>query len=123
MIHLDPSFLIRASVQGSPEGRKVVDWIRKNVEIAMSAVAWTEFRCGPVSVDEAALAARVVAEPLPFTAQDGTLAAAFFNATGRRRGSITDCMIAAAAVGAGATLATGNPADFKGFSGLEVLSA
>ena len=89
----------------------------------MSAVAWMEFMCGPVSAQQASLAARIVGAPLPFVAEDGTRAAAFFNATGRRRGSAVDCMIAAAAVGAGASLATSNPADFKGFDGLEILSA
>ena len=123
MIHLDPSFLIRAAAPGSPEARKLVEWLGQNVEIAMSAVAWAKFMCGPMSPDEAALAARVVGPPLPFAADDGIRAAAFFNATGRRRSSMVDCMIAAAAVGAAASLATSNPADFKGFDGLEILSA
>lgn len=123
MIHLDASFLIHAAITGSPEARRLADWIRKNAEIAISAVAWAEFLCGPVSREQAALAARIIGEPVAFTAEDGTRASAYFNATGRRRGTLLDCMIAAAAVGAGASLATPSPSDFHRFEDLDVLTA
>lgn len=123
MIHLDASFLIRASDGATRENQLLRGWIRKNVEIAISAVAWMEFMAGRQTREQAALAARIVGEPLSFTAEDGTRAAAFFNETGRRRGSAVDCMIAAAAVGAKASLATSNASDFNRFKGLEVLTA
>ena len=52
-------------------------------------------------------------------------AARRFNETGRRRGSLIDCMIAATALRAREPLATSNAADFRRFAtyGLAVLEA
>jgi predicted nucleic acid-binding protein len=46
---------------------------------------------------------------------DCAATARLFNLGGRRRGSFTDCMIAAVAIRAGATLATSNGEDFVRF--------
>ncbi len=90
----------------------------------MSAVGWAEFLCGPLKPAELALAARIVHEPVPFAAADSTLSAELFNLGGRRRGSILDCMIAAVAVRAEATLATTNPSDFRRYerAGLRMIA-
>jgi len=61
------------------------------------------------------LAARLIDERAPFTERHADLAAELFNATGRRRGSFADCMIAATALAAGAPIATANVADFERF--------
>ncbi len=63
-----------------------------------------------------AVAIRTLDAPLPFTIDDAPRAAALFNATGRRRTSLPDCMIAAVAIRAGAALATNNRDDFARFS-------
>jgi predicted nucleic acid-binding protein len=55
-----------------------------------------------------------VSELLPFTPADGETAAELFNQSGRRRGTLADCMIAAAAICVEAELATANRQDFRG---------
>lgn len=115
MVHLDTGFLIRALVPGSPENRMLRAWIRDGATLAMSAVAWAELLCGPIEETHRDLAARVVPGVVPFTEHDARVAARLFNETERRRGSFVDCMIAAAALQAGASLATTNTSDFRRF--------
>lgn len=117
MIQLDTSFLIRALVAGSAEDRRLRSWVARATPLGMSAVAWAEFLCGPLSAEAVALAARVVGVPLAFEGDDARLAAALFNGAGRRRGSLADCMIAAVAVRHEAELATADPKGFAGFGG------
>jgi predicted nucleic acid-binding protein len=52
---------------------------------------------------------------VPFEKPASVLAARLFNQTGRRRSSRFDCLIAAAAITAGADLATINTSDFTPF--------
>ena len=113
VIHLDTSFLIRALVHGSPEDAALRHWMQQGEPLAIAALAWTEFLCGPVSVHAIDMAAQLLGEPVSFGAADATLAARLFNETGRRRGSLLDCMIAATAIEGDAALATSNRADFR----------
>ncbi|HEX9580303.1 MAG TPA: PIN domain-containing protein [Gemmatimonadales bacterium] len=113
MIHLDTSFLIRALVPDSAEDGLLRQWLGARTPLAISAIAWTEFLCGPLRAPEIQFAERIVGEVLPFGAAEGTVAADLFNRTGRRRGSLVDCMVAAAAMSWDAELATSNPADFR----------
>jgi predicted nucleic acid-binding protein len=116
VIHLDTSFLIRALVPGSAEDGRLRAWLAEGSVLGISAVAWAEFLCGPLTVEQQGLAARVVGNAVAFEAADAYLAAALFNGSGRRRGTLADCMIAAAAIRAEARLATADP---QGFAGLE----
>lgn len=116
MIHLDTSFLILALARGSREDQTLRTWLRAGQELGISAIGWAEFLCGPVGSAALDLAGRIVGETVPFTAADAALAARLFGATGRRRGSLADCMIAATAIEAGASLATANPRDFERFA-------
>lgn len=124
MTHLDTSFLIRALVRGSAQDRHLRHWIREGESLGISAIGWAEFLCGPLETSAVALAARIVSERIPFTDEDAMLAAHLYNEPGRRRGSLTDCMIAATAVRAGVPLATVNPSDFRRFeaAGLVVVT-
>ena len=125
IVHVDTSFLIRALTSGSAEDRRLRHWLREGAVLAVSAICWAEFLCGPVHEEALELATRLLGQPLPFEAADAAMAAQLFNLAGRRRGSLTDCMVAATAVGAGARLATSNAADFHRFqpAGLEVITA
>ena len=125
MIHLDTSFLIRGLVQGSAEDQKLRQWLRSGELFAMSTIAWAELLCGPLDAVHARLATAVVAERVPFEEHEAEVAAALFNHSGRRRGSLADCMIAATALVAEAPLATANPDDFAPLAkaGLRIVTA
>jgi predicted nucleic acid-binding protein len=113
MIQLDTSFLIHALVPASSADAQLREWLAQQRPLGVSAVAWTEFLCGPVGPNEVALAQTLLGEPVPFTAEDSAQAARLFNLGGRRRGSLVDCMIAAAAMNRDAPLATANRGDFE----------
>jgi predicted nucleic acid-binding protein len=61
------------------------------------------------------LAARLLGEPISFIAEDAELSARLFNLSGRRRGTLADCMVAATALRLDAELATANALDFARF--------
>lgn len=113
MIHLDTSFLIRGLVRGSAEDRALRGWLRAGEPLGMSAVAWAELLCGPLDEAQREMAEAIVSERVSFLEADAALAARLFNESGRRRGSLLDCMIAAAALRANAPLATANVSDFR----------
>ena len=113
MIHLDTSFLIRGLVRGSAEDRALRGWLRAGEPLGMSAVAWAELLCGPLDEAQRDMAEAIVSERVPFLEADSVLAAGLFNGSGRRRGSLMDCMIAAASMRASAPLATANVSDFQ----------
>ena len=123
MIHLDTSFLIRALVRGSEPDRQLRGWLGDTTPLGMSTIAWTELLCGPITRDQLSLAAQIVPKRVPFLEQEAELAAALFNGSGRRRGSLADCMIAATAIRHEVPLATSNPEDFRRFesAGLSIL--
>jgi predicted nucleic acid-binding protein len=67
----------------------------------------------------------IVSERVPFLEEDSILAARLYNESGRRRGTLADCMIAATSLRLKAPIATVNPSDFSRFedAGLTVLTA
>ena len=115
MIHLDTSFLIRALVRDSPEDTRLQGWLKADEPLGMSVIAWAEFLCGPVDETALSLASLIVKQRLDFTEDMAALSARLFNESGRRRGTMMDCMIAATAITADAALATGNSSDFERF--------
>ena len=125
MIQLDTSFLIRSLVPGTPEDGQLRRWLEDRSLLSVSAVVWTEFLCGPLRTREIQLARQVVGDVLPYGADEAALAAELFNRSGRRRGTLVDCMVAATALCREAPLATANRADFRQFesSGLKLIVA
>ena len=115
MIHLDTSFLIRALDRGSREDARLREWITANEPLGMSTVAWAEFLCGPVNEAAVSVATLVVGRHSLFDDEMAVIAARLFNGSGRRRGTMVDCMIAATALAEEAAVATSNPDDFSRF--------
>lgn len=115
MIHLDTSFLIGALKRGSTEDRRLRSWLAAGEAVQISAMAWAEFRCGPLGygLDEAVR--ELVSDVVPVIATHAEHAAELFNAGGRRVRSLPDCVIAACAIESGAALATANIEDFRRF--------
>lgn len=123
MIHLDTSFLIRALVRDSSEDARLRAWIRAREPLGMSAIAWAEFLCGPIDATAISLTSAVVGHRSHFTDEMAAIAARLFNDSGRRRGTMIDCMIAATAVVEDAAVATGNIADFRRFEAFGLVLA
>lgn len=121
MIHLDASFLIRALIPGSAEDHRFRKWLREGESTQVSAVAWAEFLCGPVEQTASKKLLQVLKEPIALDHVAAASAAHLFDQTGRRRGSLCDCMIAAVALLAGAAVAS-SEADFSRFeaAGLQI---
>ena len=78
--------------------------------------AWAEFLCGPIEPAETELALQVVDGHRDLTFEHAGIAARLFNGSGRRRRSLSDCLIAAAAIHDGARLATASLADVCRFA-------
>lgn len=123
-IHLDTSFLIRALLPGSDEAASLRGWLVGGRKVALSTLAWGEFLCGPLPEGAEAVARRIAHRHVPLGTEQAAEAARLFNATGRRRGSFQDCVVAATALLCGAELATSDHADYRRFSaeGLRLLA-
>ncbi len=116
MICLDTSYLVRGLIAATPEAASLVRWIRSGEVLCASAIAWYEFACGPVDPEGLELGRSLLAGGiLPFDEAQAERAASLFNAAGRPRRLRVDAIVAAAAMGAGASLATGNKSDFLPF--------
>ena len=115
MIHLDTNYLIGLLLPDSPQAAQFDSWILAGEIVGTSAMAWGEFLCGPLSDKDSSIALAVLATIESVTTADAELAAELFNKSGRRRGSLADCIIAAVALRSGASIATENRADFIPF--------
>jgi predicted nucleic acid-binding protein len=112
---LDANFLITALRGESDAVKSIERWMQGGETIGMSAVAWSEFLCGPLLPGDLERARTFVTHLEPFTPDDAGIAADLFNQTGRRQRSHHDCMIAACAIRRSAPFATSNRADFRRF--------
>ncbi|MCY3603243.1 MAG: hypothetical protein OXH12_09215, partial [Chloroflexi bacterium] len=98
-------------------------WIANGESLAMGSVAWAEFQCGPLTSSELAVAGAIIDGHRDFTRDNAEAAGRLFNESGRRRGSLIDCMIAAAALADDVPVATANRADFVRLTELGVSTA
>jgi predicted nucleic acid-binding protein len=115
IIELDSNFLVAVLNAKGSQSERLHRWMRAGVAVQISAIAWSEYLCGPLDAAAVAFARRLVSSVEAFTEDDAQLASALFNNTGRRPRTHVDCMIAAHAIRRGAALATLNIRDFRPF--------
>ncbi len=116
MIHLDTNLLIDLVTIGSPHIAVIRQWLEAGENLAVSAIAWSEFLNGPHTKQQKdAVQAIVEGRILDFSAKEAEQASRLFHYTGRRRGSHSDCMIAACGMTQDASVATRNIGDFEKF--------
>ena len=118
MIQLDTSSLIRALNLGSPEDRKLRAWIGAGETHEHGRLGGV-----PVLSDDLGCQRQLRSSDSTVTSPRITRRLPPVYSTGRRRGSLIDCMVAAVALADGAPIATENVADFRRFEdfGLKVV--
>lgn len=113
-LHLDTNVLIFGLDPNHPMREQLRRWRAQEEPIAVSAMAWAEFRCGPVSSASLLAWGQMLGRAvIPVDRIIAERASSLFNLSGRRSRSLPDCLIAATALERGARLATLNPEDFK----------
>lgn len=115
IIAIDSNFLVAARRIGSTEGERLEHWLEDGSIIHVSAIAWSEYFCGPLRSDEIVITRSFITSIDPFTKKEAELAGELFDQSGRRSRSHADCMIAAHAILQSARLATLNLRDFRRF--------
>ncbi len=116
MIHLDTNLLIDLVTAGSPHVAMIEQWLMEGKLLGTSAIAWSEFCNGPHSKQQKDAVFAVLGKRITdFTWQQAEQASRLFHYTGRKRGSHADCMIAAAGIVNGFSVATRNIKDFERF--------
>ena len=117
MIHLDTNYLIGSLSSPSTVRNQIRAWFGSGEILAVSAVSWSEFSNGPVTVQQIQDARGIVqGRIVAFDVPEAEMAAKLFNSTGRKRATQTDCFIAATAICARVPLATLNRKDFIPFT-------
>lgn len=97
---------------GSSQEAQLVAGLDAGETVGISALAWGEFLCGPISASAEALSRRLFSDAVGLERMDAEKASHLFNRTGRRSKTYADCCIAAVAIRSQATLATSNRSDF-----------
>ena len=115
-LHFDTNELIVISFTTSRLGEKLLPWLKQGNIAAVSTITWSEFCNGPIPLAKKQIIEAILGNNIiNFTQPMAETASFLFNKTGRRRGSHSDCMIAAAAIISDAPLCTINTKDFERF--------
>ena len=115
-VQLDTNLLVELVIPVSTVGDAIDQWVSDGNQLATCAVAWSEFCNGPLTSEALEVAVLSLNERIvPLDRAMAEKAALLFNATGRRRGSHSDCMIAATAIISDEPLSTLNLKDFERF--------
>ena len=115
VLHLDTNFLIDCVQADSEANLNLATWILRGDSFVVSAMAWHEWLCGPLTKGEEDRVRSIVDQIRLVDEPTAVLGAQLFNATNRRSRSQPDCLIAAAAILDGAPIATRNKSDFALF--------
>jgi predicted nucleic acid-binding protein len=116
VIHLDTNILIDLVTCHSAQVEMVHGWLKNQIPLAASVITWSEFCNGPHTKDQKNAVHAVLRGGIqPFTEAQAEFASRLFHMTGRKRGSHSDCMIAAAAFCNQQPVATRNICDFERF--------
>lgn len=115
-LHLDTNALIALSDPSHPLFLRIEQRLREGWTTDTDAVAWHEYVRGPLLKEDRERAMLVIGNRVSdLTRPVAEKAAEWFNATGRRRASTADCLIAAACLHEDAELVTNNVDDFTPF--------
>jgi len=115
-LHLDTNALIALGDPFHPLFLRIEQRLQEGWAAGTDAVAWHEYVRGPVLEEDRERVLRVLENRVSsLTRGVAEKAAEFFKATGRRRASTADCLIAAACLRGDAELVTANRDDFTPF--------
>lgn len=116
ILHLDTNCLVELATRNTPYAKQVLVWLEDGNHITASSIAWSEFCNGPLKPEEYENTLTMLEKIIvPFNRNMAEAASRLFNLCGRRRGSHSDCMIAACAIISQAPLSTMNIKDFERF--------
>ena len=125
-LHLDTNALIALSDPSHPLFQRIERRLEEGWTAGTDAVAWHEYVRGPMLAEDRERVLLVIENRVSALTRDiAERAAELFNATGRRRASTADCLIAAACLQADAELVTDHADDFAVFTrhGLKLCGA
>lgn len=113
---LDTNILIALSDPAHAAFNYLEQALREGAQAVTCSVAWHEYVRGPLSEEDRGRALRILeSRVLPLGRTCAEQAAELYNATGRRRGSTADCLIASVAIHHECELMTLNVSDFEVF--------
>ncbi len=124
-VHLDTDVLVHALSVAGPERRRVLELAESEAELQMSAIAWYEFRRGPRTPEQLAVARSFFFDDgiLPFSEELASIASEVFRGLGSPRKRGADIAIGVTAASMNAVLLTRNTRDFAGIPTLTLESA